>query len=167
LKTILERNLILIVKDISIKNMDKRLIMKNINKIFGVFLFTLFFSFGAYAEELSLIGFWEGVDHRGDRVGFLFQENGFLTIITQGKIIGGRDADPEGSSSVKYSIKTTENPYQIDLNMQKGERKDEIRLLAYLLDKNRIILYGNNTNERPEKINFEDSKNLIILFKNY
>lgn len=132
-------------------------------------LFSSFFSSLYAIEEKDFVGMWEGIDQQGRKVAFLFQKEGYLTIITSKKVIGGQAVREDGLKiSFKYSFDANQNPIHLDFSQTKGEKTETVKLLARFIDPYRLLLYGEgDANNRPAKINFNDSKNLVILFKTY
>ncbi|MCB1157413.1 MAG: hypothetical protein H7A25_16380 [Leptospiraceae bacterium] len=138
------------------------------NKFFFGILFFIMLLSGIEALPLQPVaGMWEGMDKNGKKVAFLFEENGYLTIISGEYIAGGQNFVSSGErSSIRYSFNFDEKPNTMDMELKKGKKKSMVRAIVKLIDPNRLLIYSKGVaKKRPEKFGFNDPNNLLILFR--
>jgi len=111
----------------------------------------------------SIIGRWEGVDRTGRLGAFEFAENGNMTLIIDGRALGGSDQNETGS--LKYTIDYTKDQIELDIIGidEMGSPRGKILMIVRIITKNSIKIrtYFNET--RPLNFDDETPDDTIIL----
>lgn len=84
-------------------------------------LFTLLFftlTIAVSAQQEKLVGSWTGED-KGDVGTVIFDEEGYFTLINNGKTMGGKEFDltSEVKAKMTYAVKPGSNPIEVTLTM--------------------------------------------------
>jgi hypothetical protein len=113
--------------------------------------------------KFSIVGRWEGVDRTGRFGAFVFNENGKVTLIIDGKPLGNQDASDSGF--LKYSIDFSKDPIELDIIGfdESGARRGNILMIVRIIasDSMKIRTYFNET--RPVNFDNETPDDTIML----
>lgn len=114
----------------------------------------------------QLYGLWQGLTHNGKSLSFLFERSHNLTIISGKDIIGKPFREDSPSENIHFEVNLKSNPATIDLVMEKDGKTETIKGIIRFFDKHRIMIYSKGkSQDRPEKFDLQDSKNIFLLFK--
>lgn len=130
-----------------------------------VFLFITIVSLSSFTTrdtKIDIVGKWIG-EENGDVGYFLFDEEGYATLETQGQIIGGKEFLMNGKKcSMSYTVNYDAEPIEIDFTLNILETKSEKKMLfiAKAIDNNTLKLASSFNHVRPKEFN---EINSIIL----
>jgi len=119
-------------------------------------------------EKASLVGEWRGTDNTQKSAVFIFSQDEYLTMIMDGKTMGGKDFEVNGKKvDIKYEVNSIKTPMWLDfvfyLEGKKLEGKTSNGIFRFI-DANRIELRMNNTtNTHYDKFDASDKENTIFL----
>lgn len=77
-------------------------------------LFIISFADIAIAQDKNLVGTWKAINFEGSTAEFIFDSEGYITMISEGIEFGGKEFDLEGiKASLKYETDQTTSPFKL------------------------------------------------------
>jgi hypothetical protein len=137
--------------------------MKKLVLLFIAFLsLTSFTSNKTTETTLDIVGKWIG-EEKGDVGYFIFDEEGYATLETQGQVLGGKEFMMNGlKCAMTYTVNYESTPMEIDFTVTLLDTKDERKMLfiAEAIDNDTLKLASSFNDVRPTEFN---EVNSIIL----
>lgn len=145
--------------------------------LFALILITAFMGAGStLSAQHNLVGKWMAID-KTDTVYVVFDEEGYVTLIEDGEVIGGKDFTVEGlPASFTYTTNTQVKPHHIDMHLKAMETQMGMMPGIFeFVDANTIKLYMNSDDilegtATPEQISAARPKTYVtddgpVIFK--
>jgi hypothetical protein len=121
----------------------------------------------SFADKYNLVGKWSGKDTSGNIGTFLFDKEGYATIILKGEAMGGKDFNRNGiKGDMKYEYIQSNDYIDLDLILTTKEPKKATKKMLFLLkiiDENKIKLARSDDDSRPTS--FEKDNTIILSRK--
>lgn len=112
----------------------------------------------AGGENFNFVGKWMGKDETGSMGGFVFDKDGYVTLIKDGKEMGGKNSVIEGKTVImKYVINQNTNPINFDLEMIGNGRKKKAFFIIKVVNKDKIVIAGDMNETRPKAFTKDNS----------
>ncbi|RRA96466.1 hypothetical protein [Paenimyroides viscosum] len=84
------------------------------NKIYVLFTLIIMSNL-SLAQDEKLVGTWVGNDKEGILIKFIFDDEGYVTMVSDGVEFGGKKFDVNGiSASMKYKTDQSVNPHKVN-----------------------------------------------------
>ncbi len=117
----------------------------------------------AATRPASLIGKWEGIDRTGKPGAFHFFEDGSITLVIDGKSLGGADSNAMGR--MKYTVDYTKDPIELDIIGidPSGVERGTILMIVKFISKDKIKIRSYFNDDRPQNFDEEAIDDTIIL----
>lgn len=114
-------------------------------------------------NDFNIVGKWTGFDEEKEKGSFVFDSEGYATMIKDNQMMGGKEFVMNGMKAcMKYKIDESSTPIKFDLiifNLKTKESKN-MKMLLKIVDNNTIKLASNFNETRPNSFNKE---NTILL----
>lgn len=122
-------------------------------------------SFNAPLEinNFNIVGKWTGIDNNNDKGSFVFDFEGYATIIKEGESMGGKEFEMQGiKACMKYKIDYSSTPIKFDIVVTALKTKESrsMKMLLKIEDDNTIKLASDFNETRPKNFTKE---NTILL----
>lgn len=111
-------------------------------------------------SNFNIVGKWVGVDDKNNKGAFVFDSEGYATMIVDGEVMGGKEFEMKGATAcMKYKIDETSKPIKFDiivttLNTKKSRT---MKMLLKIVDNNTIKLASDFNDIRPKSFTKENT----------
>lgn len=146
--------------------------MKNLFYLIALFSINSMFS----QNSKTIIGEWDASDFWKNKSKFIFSEDGYISMTTNGELVDGRNFIIKGGndngkkSEIKYTIDYTKNPIEIDIIASKNEHGSAVErgrmlcILKFIDDNEAQLLISRG--KRESEFNDENKDRIMNLSKN-
>jgi hypothetical protein len=121
------------------------------------------FSVSSPADNFDFVGKWTGKDESGVTGGFIFDKEGYATMIKGDKVMGGKEFAIQGKKgSMKYSVNYASDPMEFDLIIEVADTdiKQTMLFAVKIIDTNHIKIAVEGDGSRP--VSFTKDNSMIL-----
>ena len=114
-------------------------------------------------DEYSIVGKWSGLDENNENGTFVFDADGYATMIKNGQSMGGKEFEMKGiKASMKYKIDKSSNPIKFDIIVLalKSKEVKSMKMLLKFIDNNTIKLASDFNETRP--LSFTKANSILL-----
>ena len=114
-------------------------------------------------NNFNIVGKWTGIDDSNDKGSFVFDSEGYATMIKDGESMGGKEFEMQGiKACMRYKIDESSTPIKFDIivTFLKTKEVRSMKMLLKIVDNNTIELASNFNETRPKSFTEE---NTILL----
>jgi len=113
-------------------------------------------------NNFNIVGKWTSVD-ANDNGGFIFDSEGYATMIKEGETMGGKEFEMQGiKACMRYKIDESSTPIKFDIvvTVLKTKESRSVKMLLKIVDNNTIELASNFNEIRPKNFGKENTMKL-------
>lgn len=113
--------------------------------------------------SFNIVGEWTGQDKKNANGSFIFDEEGYATMIRGEETMGGKEFELEGiKASMRYVMDESTNPIKFDLVITSldNSKSKSMKMLLIVVDNNTIKLASNFNQFRPTAFT---KQNTVVL----
>lgn len=110
--------------------------------------------------SFNIVGEWTGQDKKNANGSFIFDKEGYATMIRGEETMGGKEFELEGiKASMQYVMDESSNPIKFDLVVTalKNKQTKSMKMLLKIIDDNTIQLASNFNQIRPTAFTKENT----------
>lgn len=137
--------------------------MKKIFVLLFVFVFASSFNVNNSKVSFNIVGKWVSKEKKDNGGCFIFDNEGYATIIKNGERIGGKEFEMKGEKGrMEYTLDKSTNPIKFDIIVTKlGDNKSMyMKMILKIIDKNTIIMASDFNEIRPKAFTKKNSTTL-------